>query len=282
MSAATREDYSGDDRVPEGIRLRRDPRRPKAFAACAPRTASTTTLSMVPSKGGKIAEGERLFSIAFGGATSVDMPRPVSQPANLYAYTRSYGPRSCPRPRAREVGFEGVSMMKLSDGKIADSQFANVGPACVALGASQPNARTRSSPRKHAPREAAGISSASRLTITRATPAHSLWSMRDLCFPVHAAVVPGFSGESLAEVRLSIGRCGVLAAASAGFTSPELTTDTLRTPVVEPLTNGDAGAPFELADPGENLPPGSTVKVLWTALHVSRTGQADRRPHTRS
>ena len=40
-----------------------------------------------------------------------------------------------PEANGKRVGFEGVSMMKLSDGKIAEySEVANVGPAFVELG----------------------------------------------------------------------------------------------------------------------------------------------------
>jgi hypothetical protein len=40
-----------------------------------------------------------------------------------------------PEANGKRVGFEGVSMMKLSNGKIAEySEVANVGPAFVDLG----------------------------------------------------------------------------------------------------------------------------------------------------
>ena len=64
-----------------------------------------------------------------------DMHRPVSNGEMLYAYyTFSYVSK-LPEADGKRVGFEGVSMMKLSDGKIAEyREVANVGPAFVALG----------------------------------------------------------------------------------------------------------------------------------------------------
>jgi hypothetical protein len=64
-----------------------------------------------------------------------DMHRPVSNGEMLYAYyTFSYVSK-LPEADGKRVGFEGVSMMKLSDGKIAEyREVANVGPAFVELG----------------------------------------------------------------------------------------------------------------------------------------------------
>lgn len=64
-----------------------------------------------------------------------DMHRPVSDGKTLYAYyTFSYVSK-LPEAQGRRVGFEGVSMMTLRDGKIAEyREVANVGPAFVDLG----------------------------------------------------------------------------------------------------------------------------------------------------
>ena len=64
-----------------------------------------------------------------------DMHRPVSDGRRLYAYyTFSYVSK-LPEAQSRRVGFEGVSMMSLRDGKIAEyREVANVGPAFVDLG----------------------------------------------------------------------------------------------------------------------------------------------------
>jgi SnoaL-like domain len=64
-----------------------------------------------------------------------DMHRPVSNGEMLYAYyTFSYVSK-LPEADGKRVGFEGVSMMKLRDGKIAEyREVANVGPAFVELG----------------------------------------------------------------------------------------------------------------------------------------------------
>ena len=67
------------------------------------------------------------------------------------------------------------------------------------------------------------------------------------------------------RVGLSIAALCVLAVAAVGFTSYRRSYSTpYATPVVEALTNGDAGAFEGLLDLAENLPPSSTVKVLWT------------------
>ena len=64
-----------------------------------------------------------------------DMHRPVSDGRILYAYYTFSYVSLLPEANGKRVGFEGVSMMKLSDGKIADySEVANVGPAFVELG----------------------------------------------------------------------------------------------------------------------------------------------------
>ena len=61
-----------------------------------------------------------------------DMHRPVSNGEMLYAYyTFSYVSK-LPEADGKRVGFEGVSMMKLSDGKIAEyREVANTAPAFV-------------------------------------------------------------------------------------------------------------------------------------------------------
>ena len=64
-----------------------------------------------------------------------DMHRPVSDGRMLYTYyTFSYVSKLS-EAQGRRVGFEGVSMMSLRDGKIAEyREVANVGPAFVELG----------------------------------------------------------------------------------------------------------------------------------------------------
>ena len=64
-----------------------------------------------------------------------DMHRPVSDGTMLYAYyTFSYVSK-LPEAEGKRVGFEGVSIMTLRDGKIAEyREVANVGPAFVELG----------------------------------------------------------------------------------------------------------------------------------------------------
>jgi ketosteroid isomerase-like protein len=64
-----------------------------------------------------------------------EMHRPVSDGKMLYAYyTFSYVSK-LPEAQGKRVGFEGVSMMTLRDGRIADyREVANVGPAFVELG----------------------------------------------------------------------------------------------------------------------------------------------------
>ena len=61
-----------------------------------------------------------------------DMHRPVSDGRMLYAYyTFSYVSK-LPEAQGRRVGFEGVSMMSLRDGKIAEyHEVANTAPAFV-------------------------------------------------------------------------------------------------------------------------------------------------------
>lgn len=63
-----------------------------------------------------------------------DMHDPLSDGATLYArYTFSYV-STLPEAQGKRVGFEGVSIMKLRDGMIAEyREVANVGPAFVAL-----------------------------------------------------------------------------------------------------------------------------------------------------
>jgi len=64
-----------------------------------------------------------------------DMHRPVSDGQMLYAYYTFIYVSTLPEAGGRRVGFEGVAMMKLRDGKIAEyREVANVGPAFVDLG----------------------------------------------------------------------------------------------------------------------------------------------------
>jgi ketosteroid isomerase-like protein len=64
-----------------------------------------------------------------------DMHRPVSDGKMLYAYYTFSYVSTLPEAQGRRVGFEGVSMMTLRDGKIAEyREVANVGPAFVDLG----------------------------------------------------------------------------------------------------------------------------------------------------
>jgi limonene-1,2-epoxide hydrolase len=64
-----------------------------------------------------------------------DMHRPVSDGKMLYAYYTFSYVSTLPEAQGKRVGFEGVSMMTLRDGKIADyREVANVGPAFVELG----------------------------------------------------------------------------------------------------------------------------------------------------
>jgi hypothetical protein len=59
----------------------------------------------------------------------------VSDGKMLYAYYTFSYVSLLPEANGKRVGFEGVSMMRLEDGKIADySEVANVGPAFVELG----------------------------------------------------------------------------------------------------------------------------------------------------
>jgi ketosteroid isomerase-like protein len=64
-----------------------------------------------------------------------DMHRPVSDGTTLYAYYTFSYVSTLPEAQGRRVGFEGVAMMTLRDGKIAEyREVANVGPAFVDLG----------------------------------------------------------------------------------------------------------------------------------------------------
>jgi ketosteroid isomerase-like protein len=64
-----------------------------------------------------------------------DMHDPVSDGTRLYAYYTFSYVSILPEARGRRVGFEGVAMMTLRDGLIAEyREVANVGPALVALG----------------------------------------------------------------------------------------------------------------------------------------------------
>ncbi|MBX9946145.1 MAG: nuclear transport factor 2 family protein [Reyranella sp.] len=64
-----------------------------------------------------------------------DMHRPVSDGKMLYAYYTFSYVSTLPEAEGRRVGFEGVAMMTLRDGRIAEyREVGNVGPAFVALG----------------------------------------------------------------------------------------------------------------------------------------------------
>ena len=64
-----------------------------------------------------------------------DMFRPVTDGKMLYAYYTFSYVSTLPEAKGARAMFEGVAMMKLSDGKIAEyREVANVGPAFVALG----------------------------------------------------------------------------------------------------------------------------------------------------
>lgn len=64
-----------------------------------------------------------------------DMHRPVSDGKMLYAYYTFSYVSTLPEAQGKRVGFEGVSMMSLRDGRIAEyREVANVGPAFVDLG----------------------------------------------------------------------------------------------------------------------------------------------------
>ena len=64
-----------------------------------------------------------------------DMFRPVSDGKTLYAYYTFSYVSTLPEAQGRRVGFEGVSIMSLHDGKIAEyREVANVGPGFVQMG----------------------------------------------------------------------------------------------------------------------------------------------------
>jgi len=64
-----------------------------------------------------------------------EMFRPVSDGASLYAYYTFSYVSLLPEAQGKRVGFEGVSMMKLKDGKIAEyREVANAGPGFVDMG----------------------------------------------------------------------------------------------------------------------------------------------------
>ena len=64
-----------------------------------------------------------------------EMFRPVSDGTILYAYYTFSYVSTLPEAKGKRVGFEGVSMMSLSDGKIAEyREVANVGPGFVDMG----------------------------------------------------------------------------------------------------------------------------------------------------
>ena len=64
-----------------------------------------------------------------------EMFRPVSDGRTLYAYYTFSYVSTLPEAAGKRVGFEGVSMMSLRDGKITEyREVANVGPAFAELG----------------------------------------------------------------------------------------------------------------------------------------------------
>ncbi len=64
-----------------------------------------------------------------------EMFRPVSDGKTLYAYYTFSYVSTLPEAEGKRVGFEGVSMMSLRDGKIAEyREVANVGPGFVQMG----------------------------------------------------------------------------------------------------------------------------------------------------
>jgi len=64
-----------------------------------------------------------------------EMFRPVSDGKTLYAYYTFSYVSTLPEAKGKRVGFDGVSMMALRDGKIAEyREVANVGPGFVDMG----------------------------------------------------------------------------------------------------------------------------------------------------
>jgi ketosteroid isomerase-like protein len=64
-----------------------------------------------------------------------EMFRPVSDGKTLYAYYTFSYVSTLPEAKGKRVGFEGVSMMALRDGKISEyREVANVGPGFVDMG----------------------------------------------------------------------------------------------------------------------------------------------------
>jgi ketosteroid isomerase-like protein len=64
-----------------------------------------------------------------------EMFHPVSDGKTLYAYYTFSYVSTLPEAQGRRVGFEGVSIMSLRDGKIAEyREVANVGPGFVQMG----------------------------------------------------------------------------------------------------------------------------------------------------
>jgi ketosteroid isomerase-like protein len=64
-----------------------------------------------------------------------EMFRPVSDGKMLYAYYTFSYVSTLPESKGKRVGFEGVSIMSLRDGRIAEyREVANVGPGFVEMG----------------------------------------------------------------------------------------------------------------------------------------------------
>jgi ketosteroid isomerase-like protein len=63
------------------------------------------------------------------------MFRPVTDGETVYAYYTFSYVSTLPEARGKRVGFEGVSILRLRDGKIAEyREVANAGPGFVAMG----------------------------------------------------------------------------------------------------------------------------------------------------
>ena len=64
-----------------------------------------------------------------------EMFRPVSDGTMLYAYYTFSYVSTLPEAKGRRVGFDGVAIMRLEDGKIAEyREVANTGPGFVQMG----------------------------------------------------------------------------------------------------------------------------------------------------
>ena len=83
----------------------------------------------------------------------------------LYAYYTFSYVSLLPEANGKRVGFEGVSMMKLRDGKIAEyREVANVGPAFVEMGFAPERIAKILGKEAQAHQEAAGVAAPHGLT----------------------------------------------------------------------------------------------------------------------